>query len=195
MMTEKQIERVKKKIDSYKKALAADKKFWGGYYHDGRAIRYLPPAQYIKIEDYNGGLRYLNWFDKHFPGDAAHSIFLFEATFILFKRGKLEAAEKTHRTFFSNIYLFDKFLGQESLYTDKRANADWELKILNEHFPYSSEQPAFIEFAEWLKIVLNSNKFLEDSKEFLALEKQLESEPAGKKRSELVDRLSQLTYG
>jgi hypothetical protein len=62
-MTDKQIEGVKARIEKYKKALAADKKYWGGQYHDGQGIRYLILKQFIKIRDYKGGQRYLNWFD------------------------------------------------------------------------------------------------------------------------------------
>ncbi|HJW17411.1 MAG TPA: hypothetical protein VJ499_09825, partial [Flavisolibacter sp.] len=68
-MTDKQIEQVRKKIEKYKKALSADKKYWGGYYHDGSGIRYAIPGLFIKILDYKGGLKYLNWFDKNFPDD------------------------------------------------------------------------------------------------------------------------------
>src|SRR6187431_1783636 len=113
-MTDKQIERVKAKIEKYKKALAADKINWGGQYHDGQGVRYLIPEQFIKIKDYKGGLRYLNWFDKNFPDDSGYPIFLFEWTFILYKCDKLiEAEKKAHQTFFSNTYLFDKFLAKE----------------------------------------------------------------------------------
>jgi hypothetical protein len=66
-MTEKQAEKVKAKIEKYKTALAAEKKHWGGEYHDGQGIRYIIPEQYIKIRDYKGGQRYLNWFSKNFP--------------------------------------------------------------------------------------------------------------------------------
>src|SRR5688572_25854441 len=107
-MTDKQIERVKIKIRKLKKALADDKKHWGGEYHDGSGIRYVIPQQYIKIKDYKGGLRYLRWFDKTFSNDIGYPIFLFESTFILFKCDKLKEAEKKARkTFFSNTYLFD----------------------------------------------------------------------------------------
>ena len=82
-MTDKQVERVRKKIEKFKKALAADKKFWGGEYHDGGGIRYIITEQYIKIQDYKGGLRYLNWFHKTFPDDGGFPVFLFEWTFIL----------------------------------------------------------------------------------------------------------------
>ena len=59
-MTEKQIEKVKEKIVKYKKALSADKRQWGGFYHDGNGIRYLIPQLYISIMDYKGGLKYFN---------------------------------------------------------------------------------------------------------------------------------------
>lgn len=36
IMTPKQAEKIKKKIDAIKAALAADKKQWGGDYHDDR---------------------------------------------------------------------------------------------------------------------------------------------------------------
>jgi hypothetical protein len=89
IMTDKQIERIKARIEKYNKALAADKIYWGGQYHDGQGIQYLIPEQFIKIRDYKGGQRYLNWFDKNFPGDGGYPIFLFERTSILFKCDKL----------------------------------------------------------------------------------------------------------
>lgn len=42
-MTDKQIEKIKVKISKYKKALAADKKYWGGQYPDRQGIRYIIP--------------------------------------------------------------------------------------------------------------------------------------------------------
>lgn len=109
-MKEKQIERVKAKIDQFKKALARDKQYLGGQHRDGQGIRYIIPEQYIKIEDYKGALRYFTWFNKAFPDDSCYPIFLFEWTFVLFKCEKLKDAEKkTHRTFFSNTYLFDNY--------------------------------------------------------------------------------------
>ena len=136
-MTDKQIERVKAKIEKYKKALAADKKYWGGQYHDGQGIRYIIPEQFIKINDYKGGQRYLNWFDKNFPDDSGYPIFLFEWCFILFKCDKLKDAEqKAHRTFFSNTYLLDKFLEKEPLRLDKNESSGWEYESLVENFPY-----------------------------------------------------------
>ena len=195
-MTDKQIERVKAKIEKYKKALAADKKNWGGQYHDGQGIRYIIPEQFIKINDYKGGLQYLNWFDKNFPDDSGFPIFLFEWTFILFKCDKLIGAEnKAHQTFFSNTYLFDKFLGKEPLQLDKNESSNWEFQSLVDGFPYSSLDTEFIEFASWTQNVLSSRTFLDKANEFIEIEKKLKTEPVGQKRTELVNRLSKIKYG
>ena len=195
-MTDKQIERVKAKIEKYKKALAADKRYWGGEYHDGQGIRYIIPEQFIKIKDYKGGLRYLNWYDKNFPDDSGYPIFLFEWTFILFKCDKLiDAERKAYRTFFSNTYLFDKFLGKDFLQLDKNESSNWEYESLVENFNYTNRDTEFFEFASWTESILSSRKFLDMANEFVEIERELKNEPVGQKRNELVNRLYKIKYG
>jgi hypothetical protein len=98
------------------KRTCSGQKRWGGFYDDNRGLRYLPSAQFIKLRDYKGGLRYLRWFNRTFPDDNGYPIFLFEWTLILFKTGNLKEAEKkAFETFFANNFLFDKFLGKELL--------------------------------------------------------------------------------
>ena len=195
-MTEKQIERVKKKIEKFKKALAADKKYWGGFHHDGQGIRYTLPGLYIQTEDFKGGLRYLNWFNKTFPEDVGNALFLFEWAFILFKNGKLdEARRKVFSTFFSNIFVFDKFLESEPSVLIDLKDSEWERETIQKYFHYSKHSEGFEEFAHWIQGVLNSKAFFEDSKEYLEIRKELESEPVGEKRTQLVKRLGKIQYG
>ncbi len=195
-MTDSQLESIKAKIERYKNALAADKKFWSGQYHDGQGIRYLIPELFIKIKDYKGGLRYLHWFDKNFPDDIGYPIFLFEWTFILFKCDKLlDAENKAHQTFFSNTYLFDKFLGKEPLQRDKHESHSWEFESLINGFPYSYLDPEFIVFADWLENVLSNRTFLDKANKFVVIKEQLREEPVGQKRTKLVNQLSKIQYG
>jgi len=194
-MTEKQIERIKLKIAKYKKALADDKKFWGGYYHDGRGIRYVIPEQYIKICDYKGAVKYFNWFAKNFPDDTCYPIFLFEWTFSLFKCGKLvEAEKKAHRTFFSNTYLLDNFLGKEPLQLEKNESFSWESESLLKHFTYSNKNVEFTEFGEWLETVLQSRTFLDKANNFIEISRQLKIESELEKRGDLIKRLYEIKY-
>jgi hypothetical protein len=194
-MTEKQIERVKLKIAKYKKELADDKKFWGGYYHDGRGIRYVIPAQYIKISDYKGAVKYFNWFAKNFPDDTCYPIFLFEWTFSLFKCGKLvEAEKKAHRTFFSNTYLLDNFLGKEPLQLEKNESFSWESESLLKHFTYSNKDLEFTAFGEWIETVLQSRTFLDKANNFIEISRQLKIESEVEKRGDLIKCLNEIKY-
>ena len=195
-MTEKQIERVKLKIEKLKKALAADKKYWGGYYHDAQGIRYALPELYIKIEDYKNGLRYLNWFNKNFPGDTGHALFLFESAFILFKSKKVADAEaKIFSTYFSNIQLFDKFLEKELFKIPKDVDTSWERESVEKYFNYSRHTGEFEEFAIWIEILFARPRFLDMINEFFQIELILEKEPVGKRRSALIERRSQIESG
>lgn len=195
-MTEKQFECIKLKIDKYKKALENDKKMWGGQYHDGKGIRCIITAEYIKLEDYSLGLKYLKWFDKKFPDDSGHPIFLFEATLILFKCEKLkEAEEKAHSTFFSNTYLFDKFLERETLKLDKNESSNWEFESIVDNFPYRRTETEFEDFAIWVERILISRTFLDKANEFFEIKQKLKTEPVGRTRTKLVERLYKILYG
>ena len=115
-MTENQKNRIKVKISKIKKALSADKKFWGGYYHDGGGLRYVQPELYIKIQDFTGALRYFNWFDKNFPDDIGAPIFLFEYALTLFKTKRIEKAEsKILESLNLNQYIIDFYLDRNAI--------------------------------------------------------------------------------
>jgi hypothetical protein len=188
-MTEKQIERIKNKISKIKKGLAADKKHWGGYYHDGGGLRYMPPELYIKIQDYTGSLRYFNWFDKNFPEDSGFPTFLFEWAITLFKTKRLKLAEnKVKHTFYSNTYLLDKFLDKELLQFNKSEDSNWQYEQLIDDFIYSKNHEDMKEFAEWLNTYIKSEDFLAFANEFIEIKSKLKDEPVGEKRSYLVKK-------
>jgi len=175
-MTPKQVERVKKKIINLKAALAADKKYWGGEYHDGRGLRYIPPQLYISIEDFSGGLRYFNWFHKNFSDDICYPDFLFEWTIVLFKTNKVKDAErKAFELFCSDKDLFIKIVGNnDSTNLDK----DFEESYINE----LKNKESLSDFKTWLDKLNSTEKFMKicnkyvDIKNRLLTEKDLETE-------------------
>ncbi len=71
--------------------MAADKK--RGVVLRSRGLK-LPLRHFIELEDFKGGLRYTNWFEKNFPDDICFPEFLIEWAIILFKTNKLREAEK-----------------------------------------------------------------------------------------------------
>ena len=193
MLTPKQQERIKNKIKKIKRDLQAYKKHWGGFYHDGGGLRYLPPELYLKLEDYTGALRYFNWFTKNFPEDIGYPIFLFEWTITLFKTKRIEQAEKKAiETFVSNTYIFDKFLQKESLNFEKSESSNWQQEQLIEYFEYSKNQEYLIDFGKWLENLTTSEKFYSFANRFIELRQKLENEPVGNTRNELIEKEKEL---
>jgi hypothetical protein len=187
-MTAKQIERIEKKIAAYRKALADEKRSFGGY-HDGRGLRYEPPQYYLKLFDFKGAMTYFRWFKKNFDDDIGTPLFLFEWCITLFKNGKfIEAEKKALETFMSNTYLIDKFLDRPFHTYDTFQNSDWQRKQLSHPLPYAKKQEYLKSFALWLEQFVESPKFQVISKEFMEIETQLVTEPVGTTRSELVQR-------
>ena len=171
-MTQKQIDRIRKKIAAIKQTLAAEKRKYGCY-DDGRGLRYLPTKYFIQLSDYSGGLTYTKWFDKTFPDDCGFPDFLFEWTIILFKTGETKEAEKkAFETFCSNTYLFDKFFGRPITPIRKRESSNWEIPLFVENFNYSSGQPGLEDFSEWLTSLISTKDFLDQSNKFIDIHKR-----------------------
>lgn len=151
-MTEKQIERIRTKITQVKKALAADKKQWGGYFHDGSGIRYMCPELYLKIRDFKGALNYFRWFAKNFPDDVCYGEFYVEWAITLFKLGRLEEAGlKVVEGYLCDSTIWNKFLGRKLTKEDETVNA--ELKAWREAqvIRYSASDAEWCDFAVWLE--------------------------------------------
>jgi hypothetical protein len=193
-MTPKQQERIKNKIKKIKGALAADKKRWGGQYHDGQGLRYYPPKLYIELNDFTGGLRYLNWFNKNFSDDSGYPDFLFEWTIILFKTGRLKDAEKkAFETFQSNTYLFDTFFGRKLTETAKWEGSNLQTQnFAVNHFSYNSKQENLTDFSEWLNNFITTEKFLLLSTKYLDIQKRLETEWDTETRLYLIQQKHEL---
>lgn len=193
-MTPKQQERILNKIKKIKAALAADKRYWGGEYHDGRGLRYLPPRHYIELNDFTGGLRYFNWFNKNFPDDSCYPDFLFEWTIVLFKTGRLKEAEKkAFETFRRNTYLFDVFFGKPLIEIKKYEGSNLDTQEFAEnYFGYSIKQDNLTDFSEWLDKFIGTEKFTRLSNKLLDIHKRLLTEKDRETRYYLIQLERQL---
>ena len=189
-MTESQKNRVRAKIEKFKKALAADKKYWGGYYHDGRGLRYEQPGLYIKLEDYTGALRYFNWFNKHFSDDVGSPLFWFQYALTLFKTKRLEKAEtQIIKAHFLNEYLIDYFLNPTSI-ANLHPKDNWPIEVLIKYFDYKRE--SYPNFSEWLTAISKNEEFKTLKKEVAEIDHKLEIETKRSIRAALIQKRSGL---
>ena len=194
-MTQKQIERVKKKIADIKRTLAAEKRKFGCY-DDSRGLRYLPTKYFIQLADYSGGLTYLKWFDKHFPDDSGFPEFLFEWTIILFKCDKTkEAEQKAFQTFCSNPYWFDKYFSRPVTLLDIWHSSNLTRPEYTEALDYSSEQSDLADFTAWLDSLISSVDFINRSNKYIDIYRRLKTETDKEMRHYLVRQAFQLKQG
>jgi tetratricopeptide (TPR) repeat protein len=192
-MTPKQKERLQQKIKKFKSALAADKKLWGGSYHDGQGLRYAIPQLYIQLQDYSGAQRYFTWFNKNFPGDVGYPGFLFEWTLVLFYRGKTKEAErKAWEAFCSNTHLFDKFLGRLAATPEECEPTAPETAAALDSSPYSHKQAELADFAEWLQKFEQSEKFKHAAEKLITLKKEIKITDDLESRRYLIEAATQL---
>ncbi len=193
-MTAKQLERIKNKIKKVKAALSADKKRWGGQYHDGLGLRYVPPQLYVELNDFTSGLRYFNWFTKNFPDDSGYPDFLFEWTIILFKTNRLKEAEKkAFETFRGNTYLFDIFFGRQVTKNKKWEDSNLQTQdFVDNRFCYNSKQENLLDFSDWLDQFIVTEKFTLISNKYLDLQNRLENETDTETREYLIQLERQL---
>jgi hypothetical protein len=195
-LTPKQEERLRNKIKKIKAGLAADKRLWGGHYHDGAGLRYAPPQLYIKLNDFAGGLRYFTWFSKTFSDDVCYPEFLLEWTIVLFKSSRLKEAEKkAFETYCSKIDLFDVYFGRLSTIEKKKEDYPITKKKQDIHqLAYSYNQDHLIDFSAWLAHFIASDKFIQLSNKFKKINQQIELENNQTKIRFLLDSLDQLVH-
>jgi hypothetical protein len=191
-MTEKQKEKVRIRIADIRATLANERRRYGGY-DDSRGLRYLPPAYYIKIGDYAGGLTYLRWFNKNFDNDAGFPDFLFEWTLILFKSNKYkEAEQKAFKTFCSNTYLFDKFFGKPIVPIQKQEYSNIDIPEFTDSFKYSCTQTELADFSKWLEHFISSEKFKTIKQKYIDIHIRLKTERDKETRTYLILHANQL---
>jgi len=191
-VTSKVILKIRKSIVNIKRSLAAEKRKFGCY-DDGRGLRYLPPGLFIQLSDYSGGMTYLKWFAKNFPDDIGFPIFLFEWTIILFKCGKLKEAEsKAMQTYYSNTYMFDKFLNHPIIPLDKHESSNWETPSLASRLPYNCDDEELKDFGAWLAGFTASERFIEFKQKLIEINTRLKNETDEETRHYLVMQNIQL---
>ena len=187
-------EKLLKRIQKIQKTLEAEEKKIG-WIKDRRGMRYFPTEYYLKMENYTEGLVYLQWFNKHFSNDKGFPEFLFECSIILFKNGKLKDAEKkVFQTYCSNVYFFDKYFGNPIIQIEKFEKTDSESAKYINFIHFANGQSNYEDYDKWLEQFLSSEKFIENSKKFIEIRKQYQTEKDLETRKKLIRQEQNLIY-
>ena len=188
-MTPKQADRLRREITAIRRTLAVEKRKFGGY-DDSRGLRYLPTRYYVQLADFAGGLNYLRWFWRNFPTDVGFADFLFEATIILFKQGKLkEATRQATATFRADRQLLARFLGQPAPPAEAWENPPLAAEAYARYFATLGSPNILLDVAEWVGKLMSTEVFRTSAQQFSDLHRQLHGEQDGAKRQHLLAQL------
>jgi hypothetical protein len=185
-MTEKQIEKIKKKIKFYRARLAAEKRMFGDY-DDSAGLRYIIPELYFQIRDYKGALVYFRWFSKAFPDDTGFPVFnlLWSAAF--FENNKIpQAINKAYETAFSNTYLLDLIAGRDTFQLDKSEmigyeNLEYARQVYKDCINFIT-----LEFQIWISNLSGFDDFKANLNKFISIQKLIKDGPVGPMRTGLI---------
>lgn len=188
-MTPKQADRLRREITAIRRTLTAEKRKFGGY-DDSRGLRYLPTRYYVQLADFAGGLTYLRWFWRNFPTDVGFADFLFEATIILFKQGKLkDASQQAMLTYRADRQLLARFVGTPAPPAEAWENPPLAAEAYARYFATLGSPAILLDVAEWVGELTSSDEFIASAEQFSNLHRQLHSEQDREKRGHLLAQL------
>jgi len=186
-MTDKQIQRIQRRIKFLRGRLTAEKRQFGGY-HDGAGIRYVIPELYMQIMDFKGAMYYFRWFAKTFPDDIGFPDFNLFWSMTLFHNNKIDAAiKKAYETAFSNTYLIDLIYERDPHPLDKSETMGFESIDYAKEVYQGCVNLMTLEFQTWLDYISGTDDFKANLNRFISLEKLIKDEPVGEMRSHLIN--------
>jgi hypothetical protein len=197
-MTDKQIQKIQKRIKAYRAILANEKKRFGGYMDSG-GIRYVISELYLQIRDYKGAMTYFRWFSKAFPDDIGFPAFNLFWAATLFENNKIqESLRKVYETAFSNTYLLDLIAGKEAKPIDKSELIGFENLDYAKQIYKGCIELITLEFQIYLTALIDDKGFTDNLNKYIALQKLIKDEPDGQMRSHLINesaKFEQATTG
>ncbi len=191
----KEPKRIAERIRHYENALRKDVRTFGGI-EDGAGKRYLLGVLYLMLGDVKGALQSYKWLEQALPDDTGDPLDYLCWTLALYRSGDFEAAsKKLLQTMLQNLYLLPTLIGADQDRLDIWHGTNLAEKSYVEYAP--AEFLALWDDAAigWAKQMYHSPKFREVRDRYIQLCSQLNSEPVGPKRSQLVKELFQLRMG
>ena len=111
---------------------------------------------------------------------------------ILFKSGKRKEAEKkAFQTFCSNTYVFDKYFDRPIVPIVKYESLGGAPNHI-ENLEYSCNQPEFAEFTNWMRNLINTEKFISTSTKYIEIHVRLKTEDDRETQHYLGEHANQL---
>ena len=177
--------RIRERIRRYERALKRELE--EGYGGDGYGKRYLLGPLYVLMGDVDGALASFVWYENAYPEDSGEPYQYLTWALALFRGGRRqEAFNKLYQTMLENLYLVPILLGRNPQPLDiwHGSNLEW--------IEYAVEVPQELlslwddVALRWAREVSEHPVVVEKVARYVAIHRELKSEPRGPRRSALV---------
>ena len=178
--------RIRQRIRRYERALK--KELEDGYGGDGYGKRFLLGPLYMLMGDVDGALASFDWYQDAYPDDGGEPYQYLTWALALFRGGRRqEAFNKLYQTMLENLYLVPFLLGRNPQPLDiwHGSNFEW--------IEYAFELPQELldlwdgVALQWARDVSEHPAVVEKVARYVAIHRELKSEPRGSRRAALVN--------
>jgi len=178
--------RIRERIRRYERALK--KELENGYGGDGYGKRFLLGPLYMLMGDADGALASFDWYEKAYPDDGGEPYQYLTWALALFRGDRRqEAFNKLYQTMLENLYLVPFLLGRNPQPLDiwHGSNLGW--------IEYAVEIPRELlslwddVALRWAREVSKNPVVVEKVARYVAIHRELKSEPRGPRRTALVN--------
>jgi tetratricopeptide (TPR) repeat protein len=186
--------KIRARIRSYERKLQKELEETG-MIHDGYGKRYLLGPLYLLMNDVEGALNHYAWFEETCPDDGGDPIHLLCWALVYYRVGRLDAGvSKLRQAMLSNLLLIPQLLGLPEDDIGLGDEALFSEKFYLEYAPgevFTLWDEAAL---NWLIDVYQSPEVKVVRERYIALEKQLATEPPGPRRTQLVKEAVTMRY-
>ncbi len=177
--------RIRERIRRYERALKRELE--AGYGGDGYGKRYLLGPLYMLLGDVDGALASFDWYVDAYPDDGGEPYQYLTWALALFRGDcRQEALNKLYQTMLENLYLVPFLLGQNPQPFDvwHGSNLEWieyAVAVPQELLSLWDEVAL-----QWAREVSEHPAVAQRVARYVAIHRELKSEPRGPRRSALV---------
>jgi len=188
----KEPKRITERIKRYERELRKEyEKF--GFISDDSGKRYLIGPLYMVLGDTAGAIKSFEWFEHNFPDDIGEPFQYLCWTLALYRSGNIVGAStKLLQTMLLNLYLIPQLLDMKQDELDIWHGSNWVQKSYLQYAPREIWRLWDQQALAWAKETYQSPKFRQVRTRYIEIQQQLEHEPVGPRRTQLVQEASKL---
>ncbi len=154
---------------------------------DSSGKRYLLGPLYLLLGDVAGAVKSFAWFERMFPDDMGEPAHTLCWTLALYRAGDMPgASHKLLQTMLSNLYLLPQLLGHKQPHLNIWHGSNSDEKAYLQYIPPEIWKLWDAGALQWVQVQYESAEFERVRTRHIEIYGQLQTEPVGTRRSQLV---------